>query len=164
MATAITFADGTELSLPTTVLESIHAHMNRKGFQIESGGILLGTRSTVSPSFEITHASLPSRFDVAHKFSFIRKKDPANDKIRSAWANSGGTVNYLGEWHTHDESLPVPSTVDRQLINQVIKDKACSFDRVFMLILGNDGTAFIGVANPNESTGFYDSKYIDWCL
>ncbi|HCZ9268877.1 TPA: Mov34/MPN/PAD-1 family protein [Vibrio alginolyticus] len=26
---------------------------------------------------------------------------------------SGGTVNYIGEWHTHPEDFPKPSQQDR---------------------------------------------------
>lgn len=28
------------------------------------------------------------------------------------WHQSGGLVDYLGEWHTHPQALPTPSSVD----------------------------------------------------
>ncbi len=30
------------------------------------------------------------------------------------WRDSGGTVRYLGEWHTHPEAHPAPSGTDRR--------------------------------------------------
>jgi integrative and conjugative element protein (TIGR02256 family) len=29
------------------------------------------------------------------------------------WKTTGGEVDYLGEWHTHPESIPSPSGIDQ---------------------------------------------------
>ena len=87
---------------------------------------------------------------------------PANKLINSAWRKSKGTVNYLGEWHTHNESKPVPSKTDKSLMLQVVEDSSCPFTRAFMLIIGNAGEVYVGVTNPQNREGIYNERLIKW--
>jgi integrative and conjugative element protein (TIGR02256 family) len=34
--------------------------------------------------------------------------------VIEAWIRTSGTLDYLGEWHTHPEDTPRPSSIDRQ--------------------------------------------------
>ena len=71
-------------------------------------------------------------------------------------------MNYVGEWHTHDEPLPRPSQADRKLIEQIVNDRSLRFDKVFMLIVGNGGAAFVGMASPDSGGSFEDEVIVEW--
>lgn len=162
MDAQIVFNDGTTLRFADPVIEEIEELTASKGFGFESGGILIGRHISGTHSFEVTLASTPSVLDVGRRYSFLRRMSPANKLIASAWRKSAGIENYLGEWHTHDEAMPVPSATDRALMLQVAEDGSCLFDRAFMLIVGNAGKAYIGAVNSHNFNGFYSERHIKW--
>ncbi|ACU95064.1 hypothetical protein Ccur_13890 [Cryptobacterium curtum DSM 15641] len=162
MVSRVVFEDGTTLRFAGSVVEEISNLIASKGFDSESGGILLGKQVLGTQHFEVTLASKPSAFDVSRRFSFLRRMSPANKLINSAWRKSKGTVNYLGEWHTHNESKPVPSKTDKSLMLQVVEDSSCPFTRAFMLIIGNAGEVYVGVTNPQNREGIYNERLIKW--
>ena len=162
MDAQVVFNDGTTLCFAGSVVEEIAELTASKGFGSESGGILIGRQISGTHSFEVTLASTPTVLDVGRRYSFLRRMSPANKLIASAWRKSTGIENYLGEWHTHDEAMPVPSATDRALMLQVVKDGSCLLDRVFMLIVGNAGEAYVGAVNPHGFNGFYSERRIKW--
>lgn len=77
----------------------------------EAGGILLGYRR--GPHIEAVECSLPMPADVRRRHSFERK-DCGHQALSDArWQDSGGTITYIGEWHTHPSKTPTPSPIDR---------------------------------------------------
>jgi integrative and conjugative element protein (TIGR02256 family) len=51
--------------------------------------------------------------DVRTRFGFVRQ-DPGHQRAATAdWRQSAGTINFVGEWHTHPEAHPNPSLMDR---------------------------------------------------
>ena len=66
------------------------------------------------PHIEIVDVTTPMLFDVRKRCSFERK-DLGHQRIcDSRWESSGGTMHYIGEWHTHPEMRPTPSSIDRR--------------------------------------------------
>jgi len=85
----------------------------------EAGGILVGYRR--GPHIEIVETSFPLALDVRRRNSFERK-DPGHQAFSdNHWEASGGTMNYVGEWHTHPEVKPSPSNLDRSEWNKLKK-------------------------------------------
>lgn len=157
----ITFDDGSTLFLADEAIETVRQYKAEVGFWNESGGIILGSQSEDAPVFVARELTLPAKEDDCGPIHYMRDKDAANKLIKKAWKKSGGTVNYLGEWHTHNESKPHPSYVDENLMRQIAENESCLFDRAFMIILGNRGKAFVGVIDPKEREVFLDSCYVD---
>ncbi|NTW01769.1 MAG: hypothetical protein HGA19_10815 [Oscillochloris sp.] len=78
----------------------------------EAGGVLLGRLIRASRDIVVDVATEPGLGDKAYRFSFRRAQKRTQLLINQAWQESSGTRNYLGEWHTHPEDDPSPSTVD----------------------------------------------------
>lgn len=156
----ILFADKARLLVPENVIEKVRKYKEEVGFRNESGGIILGSQSEAGLDFVVKDMTLPSPTDDFGPYHYMRDKEAANKLIAKAWEESDGIVNYLGEWHTHNESLPHPSYVDKDLMRQVAHNGSCLFDRAFMMILGNKGTAFIGSINPESQDVFLDSFHV----
>lgn len=158
----VSFSDGTSLRIPSQIVRAINERLARDGFNLESGGVLLGTRDANLPKYEVADLTFLGKLDRRGHFRFLRSKRSANKAIRRSWAQSGGRVNYVGEWHTHDEPVPRPSATDRRLMKSIVRDQSCRYDRVFMLIVGNDGMAFVGMTHSDSEGKFEDEVIVKW--
>ncbi len=100
------------LCLAESVLDVFEKHVQATDDSYESGGILLGCIRGMH--LEIVEATTPSRLDGRSRFLFIRRTAWHRWIAESRWRSSGGTVRYLGEWHTHPEDRPRPSSIDKR--------------------------------------------------
>ncbi|MFN1196879.1 Mov34/MPN/PAD-1 family protein [Pseudomonas aeruginosa] len=76
----------------------------------EAGGILMGKRR--GQHFEVTFATAPQVKDIRSRYGFIRHPDGHQDIAENRLKVTNGEENYIGEWHTHPEIHPSPSTID----------------------------------------------------
>lgn len=78
--------------------------------QSEACGVLLGEiRNT---SIKITNVSTPQPSDERFPTKYIRHIKGHQELVDDLHSKSNGTVNYVGEWHTHPENIPSPSSTD----------------------------------------------------
>lgn len=114
--------------------------------QTEAGGILIG--SYRGSHIEVLSCTTPLPKDVRKRTLFDRIDKGHHDAAFEAWKKSGRTETYVGEWHTHPEKYPVPSTLDRRTWQAVIKPQV---NPVVFIILGTGGVcAFKGGQNSLE--------------
>lgn len=113
----------------------------------ESGGIILGGFIPSENKYVFTDASVPNCKDRSGPLFFIRNSRRAQKIINKQWKKSKGTINYLGEWHTHGWVKPYPSSTDKELLKLIIADKSNVWNEVFMLILGNDNSFYLGMTD-----------------
>lgn len=64
------------------------------------------------PHIEICNISLPSSEDTATRTSFKRMGSHHLDELSRLNNESSTAICYIGEWHTHPESEPIPSSTD----------------------------------------------------
>lgn len=104
----------------------------------EAGGVLLGRRILGSEDVVIDEVTTPLDGDRRTRTTFHRAQARHQQIIDARWSESGGTCQYLGEWHTHPESLPVPSFID--VLDWCRRLGADRFDgeSLFFLIVGID--------------------------
>jgi len=126
-------------------VQDIFRKYQQKTGENEAGGILLGF--VYNDSDEIIQATEPHYSDSRGLTFFIRKKQPAQRQVNSAWVKSSGSLVYLGEWHTHSQRNPRPSTEDRDLMAKVISETLMDIDYVYMIIVGTDDY-WIGIQTP----------------
>lgn len=102
--------------------------------QHESGGILLG--KIYNDLIIIDQISEPSIEDKSGLFHFYRNVKKAQKITEQAWKESNGERIYLGEWHTHPQDNPIPSSDDKKLIANMLKYSRMEIDFLFMIIIG----------------------------
>ncbi|MEM1321368.1 MAG: Mov34/MPN/PAD-1 family protein, partial [Bacteroidota bacterium] len=78
----------------------------------EAGGVLLGRFILDSKDKIIDRVTVPMIGDKRTRTRFLRAEKMHQRIITSAWNKSKGTCHYLGEWHTHPERYPRPSSQD----------------------------------------------------
>lgn len=87
----------------------------------ETGGVLFGYRA--GQDIVVTDATGPGPHAV-HGRTFF-KPDPAHCQaaLESVYQRTGGTVSYLGEWHTHPHGTVRPSTQDARTMRGIAADE-----------------------------------------
>ena len=92
-------------------LETFYQYIQASEFDCEAGGILLGSVHGAHLLIEL--ATAPTAGDKRFRYQFERMPAGHEAIAQSRWTTSQGTVRYLGEWHTHPEDHPRPSSLDR---------------------------------------------------
>src|SRR5262249_32155874 len=80
----------------------------------EAGGVLLGRHILGTEDIIVDFVTVPLIGDRRKRYSFFRSRKAHQQAIDHAWEENKGTCVYLGEWHTHPEPLPTPSSDDWQ--------------------------------------------------
>lgn len=92
------------------VLAGIARYRQQSATASEQGGVLLGYRR--DPHLHVVTATFPAHGDQATRISF-RRNDPSHAATAlRMWKGTEHTMDYLGEWHTHPEAHPSPSSID----------------------------------------------------
>ena len=93
------------------ILQTFYSFRQDTHEKYEAGGILMGKR-LLNGNIIITDVTSPQIGDIRQR-TFFKKKAKIHQSISDTlWKKSSGKTIYLGEWHTHPENNPVPSTVD----------------------------------------------------
>jgi integrative and conjugative element protein (TIGR02256 family) len=93
------------------VLVRIRRIAERSGFRHEVGGVLLG--SYRGGHLHVTDATAPQGADRWSRTRFWRSPQGHQEIAQAAWTRSGGLITHVGEWHSHPETWPSPSLIDR---------------------------------------------------
>jgi integrative and conjugative element protein (TIGR02256 family) len=92
------------------VLAGIARYRQQSATAPEQGGVLLGYRR--DPHLHVAAATFPAHGDQATRISF-KRNDPSHAATAlRMWKGTEHTMDYLGEWHTHPEAHPSPSSID----------------------------------------------------
>ena len=139
------FDAGGVILIETTVLNFITGYAQQSSCSTEAGGILLGHRK--GSHLHVVCATEPSPADRRSRFRFQREIEPHQTIATQAWRQSGQTMEYLGEWHSHPESNPHPSRIDLTEWKKIISRANECF--VF-LIVGNANEHWIGAGRDRS--------------
>jgi len=122
------------------VIDLVRGYSQNHHDSFESGGILLGYRR--DDHLHIVDATIPQLGDKCMRFRFFRR-DANHQKIAlKRWKLSGNTMDYIGEWHTHPESMPTPSSLDMSEWKKIYGTRQAG---MVFLIVGWTGSIWLGV-------------------
>jgi integrative and conjugative element protein (TIGR02256 family) len=116
----------------------------------EAGGILIG-RVWPDSRVLIEVATVPNGFDEAGRYSFNRSREAAQQIINRAWEESMGEQIYLGEWHSHPEEDPWPSSRDRQMIRTMFRETRMEIRFLILIVVGTHRN-WVGLENGRALT------------
>jgi integrative and conjugative element protein (TIGR02256 family) len=129
--------DGRKLLLRECVVHKMIPYQQHKPTDAEAGGILIGRILVENDHFIIDDVSEPMPTDIRKRARFKRSSQGHQDYYNAVWAANRGHCFYLGEWHTHPESDPVPSFVDVQNWIRIMR-LPHETDTLFFVILGTE--------------------------
>lgn len=109
----MTWMDPTSRSCVVFTRDAIDTFMRHRQLRAgdrEAGGVLIGYRR--APHIEVVSVTSPVSTDGRRRFGFVRRATEHMRRVLSSWKASGGYLDYVGEWHTHPEAFPRPSSTD----------------------------------------------------
>lgn len=118
------------LLIEPQVLERLASFRQMATSAPEAGGILMGYRR--GPHTHVTEATIPTARDIQRRFGFIRHAAHHQRVALRRWKESGETMDYVGEWHTHPEDDPSPSRVDLRHWREIAR--ASSKPTAFLIV------------------------------
>lgn len=98
------------IAIKRSVLADIEERTKAVSGRHEIGGLLLGFRA--SGSIRVVSHTTPSLGDLSERHRFARRSPVHQIVASKAWISSGFRCDWVGEWHTHPQSVPVPSHID----------------------------------------------------
>ncbi|WP_051560341.1 Mov34/MPN/PAD-1 family protein [Clostridium beijerinckii] len=116
---------------------------NEKSDIDETGGIILGKFNQDCSEYLITDICEVKSSLRKTPVSFIRDREIAQGIINDMWKKSDGSINYLGEWHTHVMIRAKPSRTDKSTIIKIAKESIGIKKYVFLIIIGENKEIFI---------------------
>jgi len=121
-------------SQPISIVEKFTQYKKKDP---ESGGIILG--KIIDKQINILKLSIPTPLDNSSRANFERNKVSAQIILDYEFYNSGGQLIYLGEWHTHPESFPSPSSIDLKMLKNQFSNNKLNTDFLILMIKGTEG-------------------------
>ena len=127
------FLDEGLLTINEKSIQVFYKHRQLQANSTEAGGLLFATIDF--PNIEISVASQPFRkaFRSRTRFSIpVKQRKKMIDKM----FNKG--LHFIGEWHTHPENSPTPSSLDLKSMEQLYIQSKHQLENFLMIIVGND--------------------------
>lgn len=134
------FVVGGLVLMEAAALATIDRYRQNDSRKPEAGGILLGYRR--GSHLHVLEATPPLRGDRCLRHHFNRSAMPHQTIAMARWHRSGGTVDYLGEWHTHPEAHPHPSVIDLAAWREI---HAARHEPMLFVIAGDTESDWYGI-------------------
>jgi integrative and conjugative element protein (TIGR02256 family) len=128
-----------------TVVATIDRHSRPSAQYREAGGILVGSYRGIH--LKVTNCTTPLPSDRRSRILFDRLDAGHQHFALERWKASRRVLTFVGEWHTHPEARPTPSSIDRRTWTRVAAGNRAG--PTFFLIRGHDGW-WAGLSESNR--------------
>ena len=122
------------IHMTTAAWDTVRREVAAGSRRLETGGILLG--HDFGDLLQVTVAGEPGPKSQRSRDRFLRDRDHAARLAAVAW--EADRAQWIGEWHTHPTTPPVPSPIDLASYARHLQDPDLSFDRFLSVIIGLD--------------------------
>lgn len=122
-----------ELWIEPNVLRHLAKHRQAGPRAPEVGGQLFA--SFEKYRVRIIRATGPRKTDLRSRFSFFPDRRSENSEIEERFVDG---LHFVGDWHTHPERRPSPSSIDIGSMADCFRKSKHSLSHFVMLIVGQD--------------------------
>ncbi len=136
---------GDKFKLTEKTLSEMKKYVQTNNDEPESGGVLLGRYILNSNDVIVDLITIPQVKDIQKRTFFFKNKEEHQSVIDAIWKLSKGTCNYLGEWHTHPQDHPIPSSLDLRTWKRQVKETKFEGKKLFYVILGRKSVSAFNV-------------------
>lgn len=132
------------LHVPADVVREIE-RLCLEHYPNEIGTALYGSYSDDRATATV-HGLAPIAEDsVSGAFGFVRGSAGLAKYFAQVWSESSGFVYYIGDWHSHPNGEPTPSTQDVTTARDIATDPGSQCAEVVQIIAAvNDGAVSLG--------------------
>jgi integrative and conjugative element protein (TIGR02256 family) len=130
---------GYQIRVSPTAWRDIRSWIDRsaeaKGPRFETGGLLFGERDDAAGVIWVSEVSGPPGDSSASAMKFICGIAGTAELNSEKRKRSRGAIQYVGMWHTHPDSHPLPSATDWDGMRRLVRE-AGGASRSLLLIVG----------------------------
>jgi integrative and conjugative element protein (TIGR02256 family) len=152
--------EGASLVLSDGVMEHFALHQQVRQDQAEAGGQLFA-RITRYEIF-VEEATGPRPTDRRGRMHYTPDRQAERKEIRERFALG---LHYVGDWHTHPESVATPSPIDRFTISDCSRRSTHKLAGFLLIVVGNGSfpeCLHISLHQAGSSAGFVSSLRQWW--
>ncbi|WP_418901590.1 Mov34/MPN/PAD-1 family protein [Terripilifer ovatus] len=124
---------GQRLVFATSVIAHLQYHRQRRWWHREAGGQLFARFSL--PDILIEEATGPRRSDRRTQTSYEPNRRAEQREIFSRHQRG---LHFIGDWHTHAESIPKPSMRDADSMSELVAKSEHALNGFVLVIVGTD--------------------------
>lgn len=135
--------------MPPEVLEILAQHQQRRPRDREAGGQLFGRLA--GNAVTVVRATGPRPTDIRTRYSYQPDRKAEQAEIDDAHRRG---LFFLGDWHTHPESVPNPSPQDLHSIAETFKKSTHHLNGFLLVIAGTQrlpSGLYVAVHNDKEA-------------
>lgn len=134
-------ARGHTFKLTPAVVGQLWSHAQIDKRLREAGGVLLGRYLLHTDDVVVDQITVPLKSDLRTRSGFVRGTMGHQEVVNRVWEASNGACHYLGEWHTHPEAKPSPSSIDTANWRRLLLHYRADPDPLYFVIVGTQGIA-----------------------
>jgi len=131
------------------IVEELFSYRQKNCSSKESGGMLF-TNKLDNEGVEINRISVPCSSDIRKRNFFKLDEKKAKKEILMQFENG---FHYLGDWHTHNESIVTPSSTDINSIHELFIKSKHNRPFFIMFIISNQiviSNSFLAAADGKK--------------
>lgn len=149
--------DKVKIKVCQNIINTLSNYVQKGSCSIESGGILIGKENKSNKNIIINHITTPMIKDKSKYDRFIRRDKGHVEVFNSLYVSSSGTVRYIGEWHTHPETIPNFSEIDLNNWKKISKDS--NNNNYYHIIVGYEAIRIWVMESKEYSTELIDTIF-----
>ncbi len=116
-----------------TVLEHFHVSVQERYNAAEAGGQLFADLS--NEIVRVVLATGPRKTDRRSRYFFQPDRRKENAEIKKQFKSG---LHYIGDWHTHPQDIPIPSSIDVENIQDCFNNSRHQLVSFIMVIVGRN--------------------------
>lgn len=116
------------------VLQCMFSYKQDSVFKREAGGQMFGIFE--ADTIRIVEATRPRKKDIRTRFGFLPHRPSEKKEISQRYAENG--LHFLGDWHTHPQKIPQPSTTDTNSVIRMLEESKHDIQGVLLVIVGTE--------------------------
>lgn len=124
---------GLNIEVEQELLDELYRE-GMKHYPKEFGGLLVGYYTDDFKTCMIRSSIIPNKYKSSRYF-FERGKEGLKQKLIEFY-NSTPRLIYVGEWHTHPDGIPSPSSTDLNAMIEIAECPDVSIENPILIILG----------------------------
>ena len=115
--------------------------------RLEASALAQALANSLREAREHTHLHVskmttPQPGDTQHRYGFQRQAQRHQQIALEQWKAERETMDYIGEWHTHPEIEPTPSSIDTREWRKICRARS---EPMVFLIAGTCNVLWVGV-------------------
>lgn len=147
-----------KIKIDDNIITLMKKYIQTSRFSKESGGLLIGRENCSDNNLIIEYITEPFPKDKRKYNRFYRRDEKHIDSYQSLYEFSFQVYAYIGEWHTHHESIPNYSKIDYENWVKIGKESPITKE-FYHIIIGNKAFKIWEYDNTHQKISLINTTF-----